>query len=70
MSRKVKTAKEIVLECCEGSRTATPFFAGLNDDAYVGYQTGVIKILNPNIQANPQELYNLIYQMLKNGELK
>lgn len=69
MVRKVKEPKEIILECCAGSRNATPFFEGLSDDAFIGYQTAIVKILNSNIELNPKQLFDLIKEMLKNNEI-
>lgn len=69
MARKVKSPKEIVLECCEGSRGATGLFSKMNDDAFIGYQTAMVKILNPNIDASSEQLFDLITDMVKNKEL-
>ena len=68
-SEKIKTPREIILECCKGSKNATEFFKKLSDDAFIGYQTAMIKILNPNIEMSTEELFTLISNMVKNKEL-
>lgn len=64
-----KTSRDIILDCCEGSRYATKFFKNLSDEAYIGYQTAMIKAHHPNLNINVSKLFFLIKEMLKNGEL-
>lgn len=68
MARKEKSPREIVLECCEGSRHSSSF-EGFSDDAFIGYQTAMIKVLNPNMNISMTDLYALISEMLSNGEI-
>lgn len=68
MARKEKSPREIVLECCEGSRHSSSF-EGFSDDAFIGYQTAMTKVLNPNMNISMKDLYALIAEMLVNGEI-
>ena len=66
---KIKKAEKIIIESCEGARQATPFFKSLSDEAYIAYQTGMTKVLNPSISLSTQETFDMIKKLLKEGKI-
>jgi hypothetical protein len=68
VARKERSPREIVLDCCEGSRHSSSF-EGFSDDAFIGYQTAMTKVLNPNMNIDMKDLFALIKQMLEDGEI-
>ena len=64
---KLDTEK-VVIKCCEGSRHMGAFKL-MNDDSYIGYQTAMVRVLNPNLSIGVMELYDLIRKLLSEEKI-